>query len=662
MDLHKKGAFHLSVSDLAQPPEDFNGEVDMEHFWEALSMERISRGFVTSDQHNPFKVPPTFHFWAPWIGRNTRRSNSVLNTEFEKVRPAKPAEVCEITVSEDRLTEELYKQKVHVVRKLCRECGLDSSGSRNDLLLRLSNELKSRHTYDKVFQKIWAASGGWAVIMCPCGIVYSIKCNIRAESPRDFTDMLLSWKYMPNIVIYDFARGLATHMNLREPQRLPFKPFEGRLKAPTAENIALAKDGKLKVSLPWMNCKKVVPDCDGHPITGSAEHYALYDRFHEDNTKDARDALRKLGLVPQLAGIVNSQVAEQLFAKMKKNNYFLNMALPSTHLFLMRNIIHHYNCHKNKQRLGDIKKAFDTNIAMNIHSQAVLAEAVPPTGALGTTPTAALATPPITALGTPLGTTPTAALGTTPTVALGTPLATSPTAALGAPLTTVLGTTPAAAIDYSLTFMPFVKEWNPIQEKLLNYVLDTGRPAAEIIVKEGPLCITREEFWSLGLLRDMDSHIGNACFKLIHEAAQQHGKDIYIEDLFVVATWKDTQSNITANFPEDVDMKDFLVFPGWTDANGPEHFVLCIMKPLLREILFLDSQYTLHESGFGDAEYGQRFAFWTDEARSLLQGTLQPVFRVPRKRAITEEIPAHMQAVFDRTAEEKRLVDFIRYA
>ncbi|XP_016429426.1 uncharacterized protein LOC107756730 [Sinocyclocheilus rhinocerous] len=145
--------------------------------------------------------------------------------------------------------------------------------------------------------------------------------------------------------------------------------------------------------------------------------------------------------------------------------------------------------------------------------------------------------------------------------------AVAPTAALGKP--------PTAAIDYSLTFKPFAKELNPIQDKLLNYVLDTGRPAAEIIVKEGPLCITREEFWSLGLLRDLDSHIGNACFKLIHEADQQHGKDIYIEDMFVVPTWKDTQSNITANFPEDVDMKDVLVFPGWTDASGPEHFVLC---------------------------------------------------------------------------------------
>ncbi|XP_016344334.1 uncharacterized protein LOC107690489 [Sinocyclocheilus anshuiensis] len=398
-------------------------------------------------------------------------------------------------------------------------------------------------------------------------------------------------------------------MNLREPERLPFKPFEGRLKAPTPENIALAKDGKLKVSLTWLNCKKVVPDCDGQPITGSAEHYALYDPFHEDNTKDARDALQKLGLVPQLAGIVNSQVAEQLFAKMKKKNKnYLNMALPSTHLFLMRNIIYHYNCHKNKQRLGDIKKAFDTKIAMNIHSQAVLAEAVAPTAALGTPPT--------------------------------------------------------AAIDYSLTFKPFAKEWNPIQDKLLNYVLDTGRPAAEIIVKEGPLCITREEFWSLGLLRDMDSHIGNACFKLIHEAAQQHGKDIYIEDMFVVPTWKDTQSNITANFPEDVDMKDVLVFPGWTDANGSEHFVLCGLPRQIcgNDCVIFMLMYTLSivtSTGFQFQEmdmplirkwwclllmerfkidgYGQRFAFWTDEARSLLQGTLQPIFRVPRKRAITED-------------------------
>lgn len=178
---------------------------------------------------------------------------------------------------------------------------------------------------------------------------------------------------MPNIVLYDFARGLATHMNLREPETLPFSPFEGRLSAPTPDNIKQAKEGKLKVSLPWLTSKKLVPDSGSHPITGSAEHYALYDRFHEDNTKDDRDALRKLGLVPQLTGKVNSQVAEQLFARMKKNNYFLNMSLPSTHLFLMRNIIHHDNENKNRGRLDDLKRAFGTSdVTLNRHSQAVL--------------------------------------------------------------------------------------------------------------------------------------------------------------------------------------------------------------------------------------------------------------------------------------------------
>lgn len=57
--------------------------------------------------------------------------------------------------------------------------------------------------------------------------------------------------------------------------------------------------------------------------------------------------------------------------------------------------------------------------------------------------------------------------------------------------------------------------------------------------------------------------------------------------------------------------------------------------------------------------HGQRFAFWTDEARSLVQGTLQPVYRVPRQSAVSEKVPVHIESVDDRTTEEKRLVDFI---
>lgn len=34
----------------------------------------------------------------------------------------------------------------------------------------------------------------------------------------------------------------------------------------------------------------------------------------------------------------------------------------------------------------------------------------------------------------------------------------------------------------------------------LYYVLDMARPRAEIIVKEGNVCLTREDFWTLGLV------------------------------------------------------------------------------------------------------------------------------------------------------------------
>lgn len=109
-------------------------------------------------------------------------------------------------------------------------------------------------------------------------MVYAVKFNIRAESPRDFTDLLLSMKHFPNITPYDFARGLATHANTREPGT--FRPHDGRLLEPTVPNISLASSGQIKVKLPWLALKKDVPDVNGHPLTGSAERYALYDRFH----------------------------------------------------------------------------------------------------------------------------------------------------------------------------------------------------------------------------------------------------------------------------------------------------------------------------------------------------------------------------------------------
>ena len=57
--------------------------------------------------------------------------------------------------------------------------------------------------------------------------------------------------------------------------------------------------------------------------------------------------------------------------------------------------------------------------------------------------------------------------------------------------------------------------------------------------------------------------------------------------------------------------------------------------------------------------HGQRFAFWTTEAKSLIKGDLPPVFRVPRQSGLTTQVPPHIQAVSGRIEAEKALVDFI---
>ncbi|XP_073681623.1 HMG domain-containing protein 3-like [Garra rufa] len=350
MDLHRKGVFKMTVSDLKVPPDDFNGEHDVESFWNSVHLSMISRGFFQSSADNPFTVNPSYECWAPWIGSETRRSDTVLNTEFKKVRTCPSSTEAQLSsVTEDHLIDELAKQKVilPVVRKLCKACNIDTKGSRLDLITRLKENMKSRQTYDKVFQSIWGASGGWSVILCPHGIVYSIKFNIRAESPRDFADLLLSWKHLPNVCVYDFARGLAAHMNLRVPHSPPFQPYEGRLSEPTQENVRAARNGKLHVSLPWLHERVYCGEENAHPVTGSSEHYVLYDRFHEKNATDPKDILRRIQLVPELKGWLNSQVAEQFFAKMRKSNYFFNNMAPSTHAFLMRSVIHRHNTSTN---------------------------------------------------------------------------------------------------------------------------------------------------------------------------------------------------------------------------------------------------------------------------------------------------------------------------
>ncbi|KTF73373.1 hypothetical protein cypCar_00047390, partial [Cyprinus carpio] len=108
-------------------------------------------GLIDRSADNPFTFSPSYEHWAPWIASETRRSGTVLNTEFKKVRTCPSSAEAQLSsVTEDHLIDELAKQKVGVVRKLCRACNIDTKGSRLDLITRLKENMKSRQTYDKV--------------------------------------------------------------------------------------------------------------------------------------------------------------------------------------------------------------------------------------------------------------------------------------------------------------------------------------------------------------------------------------------------------------------------------------------------------------------------------------------------------------------------------
>lgn len=172
-------------------------------------------------------------------------------------------------------------------------------------------------------------TGGWSVVACPCGIVYSLKFNLQTESPRDFAD-LLSWKHFPNICLYDSAHGLATHTNSRVAHNPPFHPHERKAVAPTEQNLTKAVRQKLKVSLPWLREKSDNVEKNGHPVTGTNQHYTLHDKLRQNNTKDPYDVLRRAVLVPELNDFVKSKAVKHLFADMRNKNDFLNSAAPST--------------------------------------------------------------------------------------------------------------------------------------------------------------------------------------------------------------------------------------------------------------------------------------------------------------------------------------------
>ncbi|XP_056091692.1 uncharacterized protein LOC130071101 [Rhinichthys klamathensis goyatoka] len=311
-----------------------------------------------------------------------------------------------------------------------------------------------------------------------------------------------------------------------------------------------------------------------HPFTGSADHYCLYDTFHEGNTKDPKDILRRIKTVPELAGRINSQVAEQLFSTMKKNNYYMNMLSPSTHVFMMRNVLHNYNQRKNKKIKEELKKLVtpEIQLCLNEHGQAEFCASQPtglspdPVVAASSQPVELSPDPVVAASSQPVELSPDPVVAASsqpvelspdPVVAASSqPVELSPdpvVAASSQPAEMGFSSDPdlsppskrsrlqslSSAVDRTnpnFTVADWKREPNARLCELLDYVLNIKGDPKEEIVQANNSILTRSDFWTLGLERDVEATIANCCFNIIVKAANAHGIATVAVDAYEVVT------------------------------------------------------------------------------------------------------------------------------
>lgn len=146
----------------------------------------------------------------------------------------------------------------------------------------------------------------------------------------------------------------------------------------TEDNLQAAEQGLLVKSLPWLQDDgalhaMISTDDEGaaniHPMTGVTDRYCLSDRFHERNSGERSALLRRVTLVPELNGLINTEVEEQLHSSIGRSNYCLNAMKPSNHLFMMRLKLHHNNSEINDEFKARIEKTFSAQTGYPVQTE-----------------------------------------------------------------------------------------------------------------------------------------------------------------------------------------------------------------------------------------------------------------------------------------------------
>ena len=246
-------------------------------------------------------------------------------------------------MTEERILEMLTNDSYLKVKDTAKSYKLPTTCSKMDTIMRLKNAMANNdNNFKKLFSNLSGHSRGWLSFSCQHGTVYYLKFILRAESPRDYVDDLLSFAYIPNIVVLDMAHIVAKHATSNRKDEAKyygkgdkegniFNPFNSRVADPEHQDILqMVNDNNLRVSFLWIakqeqQKNKTCTESNTRPVTGNDVHLCLFDKFHERNTTSKIEVLRRIGNITELSGKFNSEVEKQTHLKFDNDKNFLNM-------------------------------------------------------------------------------------------------------------------------------------------------------------------------------------------------------------------------------------------------------------------------------------------------------------------------------------------------
>ena len=302
--------------------DGYDGRVDFCQFWDKMAEDVVGRsvtGLVEGDV-------PRFNFWSPMVDPHSRADRAV-NTEYQKLNALQDLRESGTrdlsTITDEDIAKVANAQSVtrEELVRLCNESHIPirDAMSKMDLLKLLKDaavrdaETDGSLSIRKYFTRIFGTNGGLITALCPHGIVYGFKILLRGEGQRDVLDLLLSFRQLPKVIIYDHSGGLARHAKKRMGDTF-LGPWDGCVFSPTDEAAAAEASAAIAAH------RFLYENVDEHP---QAQYpLILTDKFHELNGGRRQVLLpRSTRLIRELDD-VNSQVCESFNSILKRSLYY----------------------------------------------------------------------------------------------------------------------------------------------------------------------------------------------------------------------------------------------------------------------------------------------------------------------------------------------------